>query len=100
MQLDFHLIVVESEGDTEKVIEPFDVVVAGEHGIKLIEVIEDELLGSLPIAPMHEDAKECDPAASQHLMADPEHPEETELNKPFADLADLMKGADAANTKN
>ena len=53
LELDFKLAVVESDEDTEDFAEPFDTVIAGEHGIRLADIVEDEVLSSLPLAPVH-----------------------------------------------
>ena len=63
VDLDFKLVVLESEADFDSIEDRFDAVVADEHGILLAGVIEDELLGSLPLAPMHEASEGCSAAA-------------------------------------
>ena len=90
VDLDFRLIVVDREADSETVAEPFDAVVAGEHGIALGEVIEDELLGALPLAPVHETLEECEQNVGQHLIKEDVGEEQEQLNTPFAGLADLL----------
>ena len=59
LQLNFRLVVVESESDLEDVSSRFDALVIGDHGLRLAEEIEDEILASLPLAPMHELGPEC-----------------------------------------
>ena len=102
VDLDFRLVVVASEADFDEVAEPFDTVVAGEHGIKLAEVIEDELLSSLPLAPMHEDLASCETSIGVKFTdIDNESSEfeaETETNRPFGDLASLLKAGDSADS--
>jgi len=39
--------------------EPFDTVLATDGRISLLELTEDELLASLPLAPMHENLASC-----------------------------------------
>ena len=98
VDLDFQLIVVGSEEDCDEVAEPFDAVVAGDHGVQLVSIIEDELLSSLPLAPMHETGDTClvDVEVVQE-QADAQESEET--NKPFADLASLLKDDEATDKK-
>jgi uncharacterized protein len=102
VDLDFRLVVVASEADFDEVAEPFDTVIAGEHGIKLTEVIEDELLSSLPLAPMHEDLASCETSIGVKFTdMDNESSEfeaETETNRPFGDLASLLKAGDSADS--
>ncbi len=89
IDIDTHLVVVESEADLEKVVEPYDAVVADEHGVDFIGVIEDELLASLPLAPMHDDLDKCD--VDKSIYGDvPEDKVESEVSRPFADLASLL----------
>jgi len=96
---DFRLIVIDSEEDFDEVIEPFDAVVAGEHGICLTEIVEDEILGSLPLAPMHGTRDDCKLIAEIEISDQDAIAPEVETNKPFGALADLMKNT-AAPKKN
>lgn len=120
VDLEFQLAVVESDSDVEEVARPFDTLVAGEHGIELAKLVEDELLGSLPLAPMHEDFAVCAapdfPGHSQdHEKVDDEKAnakapgdsaaaiesaaENEETHRPFAGLATLLNsGAKGGNT--
>lgn len=59
VDLVFSLTVALSQADVERASEPFDTVMASEGGISLLELTEDELLASLPLAPMHEDLAAC-----------------------------------------
>jgi uncharacterized protein len=97
--LGFRLAVVESEQDLEEMAEPFDTLMAGEHGIALTEVIEDEVLSSLPLAPAHESIADCDDAellgakivdvqADVGIGSDEAV---SETNQPFSDLAAMLK---------
>ena len=88
---EFRLVVVGSERDLESVAEPFDTVVAGEHGVDIRQLIEDELLGSLPLAPMHASAAECEPMAEAVVEAKPDAALQ-DTNRPFAGLDALLKG--------
>lgn len=90
VDLDFHLVVVESDSDLDNIAEPFDAVVAGEHGVQMVGVIEDELLASLPLAPVHEDAGDCDTDVSLRESEDKKG-QDDDVNRPFADLASLME---------
>jgi len=100
LNLDFRLVVVESDNDMENIADPFDALVAGEDGIRLIEVVEDEILGSLPLAPAHADAADCNGAAPASFvvvgdsavssMPDAKAAVE-ETARPFEGLADMLK---------
>ena len=99
VEIDFRLVVVGSEADFEEVAEPFDAVIAGEHGIRLSEIVEDELLGSLPLAPMHEKADSCELNENMDLVAE-EPAGGEEMNRPFGNLADLLEEASEPERKN
>jgi uncharacterized protein len=98
--LDFRLVVVGNEADLEFVSEPFDAVISGETGICLMEIVEDELLSSLPLAPMHADEENCDPSGDVEIVAADDEPAEGEMNKPFGDLAAMLKAAESPGEKN
>jgi uncharacterized protein len=102
VDIDFRLVVIGSEADFDKVAEPFDTLVAGDHGVQLTEVIEDELLGSLPLAPMHADLANCETSIGvkfTDLDSESSAPDSgTETNRPFGDLASLLKGGDSADS--
>ena len=111
VDLDFQLAVVESDSDVEEVARPFDTLVAGEHGIELAKLVEDELLGSLPLAPMHEDFAVCTvPDFPGHNQADEQagsdsaaevesEADSQETYRPFAGLATMInRGAKGGNT--
>lgn len=102
VELNFQLVVVESESDIDEIARPFDAVVAGEHGIDLAKLVEDELLGSLPLAPMHENFDGCRaPVFSEFCDVDVKQADadetsvldsEAETHRPFAGLAAMMTG--------
>ena len=89
---------------TVAVSEPFDTVLASDGGISLLELTEDELLASLPLAPMHDSLAACnlqdllDRGAGNSLdellvgdiqSALAEHADE--IRRPFAGLSLLLK---------
>lgn len=61
----------------------FDSIVVGGDGVRLVAVIEDEVLASLPLAPKHTDADVCGLVQHEAPLAD-------ETVRPFAGLAELM----------
>lgn len=100
VDIDFHLIVIESEEDFDQVAEPFDTLIAGEHGICLKEVVEDEVLASLPLAPMHKSGDVCEPKGKVEIVAASVVDVGPETNKPFGDLAALMQDAASPDEEN
>jgi uncharacterized protein len=95
VDLDFQLLVVGSEADCDEVAEPFDAVIAGEQGVQLTSVIEDELIGSLPLAPMHIAGDSCLVSANIIQEQQEELPVK-DNHRPFANLADLLNDDQAA----
>ena len=104
VDLAFGLTVAVSEADVARSSEPFDTVLASNGGISLLELTEDELLASLPLAPMHENLADCrlqdllDNGAGSSLdelvVGDrqPVAAERTdEIRRPFAGLSLLLK---------
>ncbi|MCP4832154.1 MAG: hypothetical protein GY886_08080 [Gammaproteobacteria bacterium] len=89
----FRLTVIGSIGDLDKVAEPFDAIVAGEHGMQLKDVLEDELLGSLPLAPMHADITNCASAIGVEFIENDIESSvpDSDTNRPFEGLAGLLK---------
>jgi len=110
LELGFQLAVVESEEDIEKVAEPFDTLMAGEHGVVFAEIIEDEVLSSLPLAPAHADVADCADAEmlktkivykKAGVGEDFDGEATDEMNQPFAELAAMLKHeADPEDTDN
>jgi uncharacterized metal-binding protein YceD (DUF177 family) len=96
VDLDFGLMVVGSDADLDGIAETIDVVVAGEHGVKLATLIEDEILASLPFAPMHENAAECE-VEKKFLVAESKQDTATDVSKPFAGLDSLMASSHKEN---
>ncbi|PWV59535.1 uncharacterized protein C7443_11080 [Plasticicumulans acidivorans] len=82
---------VASEAQAAQVPEHYEPVLAGEEGIAISEVIEDELLLALPLVAMHENLRECEangfalPKTGAEPVAAKEEPQ------PFAALAALLK---------
>jgi uncharacterized protein len=99
IELEFHLVIVGSEADIrDDLAEHIDVMAAGEHGIQLTEVIQDEILSSLPLAPMHEDAGNCELPEIVEIISEAIDADETEMNNPFEGLADLIKDGRSSDT--
>jgi uncharacterized protein len=105
VEIDFHLVIVGSETDYDEVAEPFDTLVAGEHGVSLTSIIEDELIASLPLAPMHPGNGVCEITATTAGKAEEKAVEnqesgesaESEVHRPFANLDALMKDDEGAD---
>lgn len=105
LEVDFRLAVIEKEEDIDNVAEPFDTVVAGSDGVRFAEIVEDELIGSLPLAPMHDDSADCGgaPTLSENKLVSvndagsSEASVEGDMNRPFAELSAMLKSTDGAD---
>jgi len=89
----FSLAILETEADIDRVDDRFDAVVADEHGLCLADAVKDELLGSLPLAPVHEQQSDCEAVDEYIQVAEDEKPTAVgneKLNRPFAGLAALV----------
>ncbi len=104
VDLAFRLTVAQSEAEMAKAAEPFDTVLANDGGISLLDLTEDELLASLPLAPMHENLANCaikdllEQGAGNSLdileVGEPQAAAVTpadDIRRPFAGLSLLLK---------
>jgi uncharacterized protein len=81
---------VATEADVGRVPEEFEPVLAPEGRISIGELVEEELLLTLPIVPLHAEDAVCQVAPSAPAVSTAEVPRET-TQKPFAQLAELLK---------
>ncbi len=81
---------IASEADAGGVPEELEPVLAPEGRISVGELVEEELLLTLPIVPLHADAGSgsCAPAEGRPLETSAH---EEEVQRPFAQLAELLK---------
>ena len=88
VHLDCRLTVLDEDEETIAIADPFESVIMDEEGLNLALVVEDEVLASLPLAPVHDQESAC---GNKPHLTDDTAGEETQ--KPFADLAQLMARA-------
>lgn len=71
--------------DAERVPPEFEPVIAVDGRISVLDLVEEELLLGLPVVPLHADPAQCG--------APPDEPDDEliETQKPFANLAKLLK---------
>lgn len=87
-----HVALIVSESEADRVPPEYETVHVPENRIRVRDLVEEELLLTLPISPLHEDARECsvrrqaDKAAEVSLEA-PVH----ETQRPFERLGELLK---------
>lgn len=83
---DVMLTVVSSDAAADGLSSPFDSVVLKDGVLDLPEVIEDEIIASLPLAPAHPAEQACRARAGEQCAAGTER----EVNRPFAGLETLL----------
>ena len=81
---------VATEADVSRVPGELEPVLAPEGRISVGELVEEELLLTLPIVPLHAEGDACNAAAAVAPPARNER-EGGETQKPFAQLAELLK---------
>ena len=82
------IALVASEAEADRVPPEFEPVRAVEGRIRLRDLVEEEVLLSLPIVPLHESPRDCAPAVP---AAEPPAEEADSMQKPFERLGELLK---------
>jgi uncharacterized protein len=86
----FTLGVVATEALAERLPESYDPLVDGGQPVSTRDMVEDELLLSLPLVPMHP-AEQCPAARQPPADGESEQPERPARENPFAVLAELKR---------
>ena len=89
LESELSLVLVESMDEAERLPEHYDPLLLEEPRIRLLDIVEDELLLSMPQVPRHNPG-EC--GSGQRYESEPdlaEQEESTENDSPFAVLAEL-----------
>jgi uncharacterized protein len=81
---------VATEADVNRVPGELEPVLAPEGRISVGELVEEELLLTLPIVPLHAESDACNVAPAADPLAESGR-EGGETQKPFAQLAELLK---------
>lgn len=84
------LAFVASEDDAGNVPEGYEAIPADEGRVDLGDLVEDELLLSLPVVALHGEGTQCAGTARQAGQNDRVEPP-SETHRPFAQLQDLLK---------
>ena len=89
LHVDFCYSPVQGQQDAEALPEAYDPVEVGDHGeVNLLQLLEDELILSLPIVPLH--AEEACAVTSDDMQFGEIEPEQKQPN-PFAVLKELKR---------
>jgi uncharacterized protein len=92
VETDTSIGLVATEADANRVPEEFEPVLAPEGRISVGELVEEELLLTLPIVPLHTDADggaTCVAVDASQLETNAR--EEDKTQRPFEQLAELLK---------
>jgi uncharacterized protein len=81
---------VASESEAERVPPEFEPVRAPEGRVSLRDLVEEEVLLTLPIVALHESMENCEPQAAE-VAKEAEHAHEDSVQRPFANLGELLK---------
>jgi len=80
-------VLVASEVEAERLPPELEPVRAPDRRIRVKDLVEEEVLLTLPIVPLHADLRECTPAVEVEAQAATESP----MQKPFERLGELLK---------
>ncbi|MEP7312711.1 MAG: YceD family protein [Pseudomonadota bacterium] len=86
VQGESQVFLLESEADAERAPAEVETMVAQEGRLRIAELVEEDLLLALPVAPRHERASEC---ATSVKVLQPEAAK-PDVQRPFASLNELL----------
>lgn len=91
LRLDTRLAPIATEAQAEQLPVQYEPLLAGDEGVAIAEVLEDELILALPLVALHEDEREC--AAGGYALPPAVGPTPVVDGKPnpFAALSALLK---------
>ena len=82
---------VASEMDADRVPQELETVHAPEDRIRVADLVEEELLLTLPLVPLHESADECKVVQDEVPAPEKEAAPVPETQRPFERLGELLK---------
>ncbi|RTL01456.1 MAG: hypothetical protein EKK65_06655 [Lysobacterales bacterium] len=91
VQVDALLAPIAAESQAPQLPAQYEPLLAGDEGVSIAELLEDELILALPLVAMHEDEREC--AAGGYALPPTAGPAPVADGKPnpFAALSSLLK---------
>lgn len=90
----FRLVMVHNEAEASRLQPMYELLEIADETVFITDMIEDELLLSVPLIPTHDDPMACDAAMLQKIhrpRADPDDDRLRAARNPFAALKDLKK---------
>jgi uncharacterized protein len=86
-----HVALIVSESEADRVPQEFETVHVPENRIRVRDLVEEELLLTLPISPLHEEQEECGGGSEESKPeAQPDAPA-PDTQRPFERLGELLK---------
>jgi len=86
---DSRVFLLHAEADAERVPADVETMLAPEGRLRMDELVAEELLLALPLAPLHSEEQLCAARSDD----DSDRPPDEEVQRPFAALGDLMSQA-------
>jgi len=85
VSIDVVLTIIRNDLEAGVLADPFDTVLLADGELEPEQVVEDEVLAALPLAPKHAEGSPCGSSAGRE-----EELKSGELHRPMAGLADLL----------
>ncbi|MBL8199358.1 MAG: DUF177 domain-containing protein [Chromatiales bacterium] len=98
VSVDVRLTMVRDDQEAGVLAEPFDTVLLADGDLLPEQVVEDEVLAALPLAPKHADGTPCGIGADREGGRDA-NVKSGEMHRPMAGLADLLGRGDRQGDK-
>ena len=87
---DTRVALVANESDADRVSQDVETVHVPDDRVRIGDLVEEELILTLPIVPLHEDASECTAQGDVPAPAEEAAPVQ-ETQRPFEQLGELLK---------
>lgn len=84
VDVDVQLTMINRDEDAASLADPFDTVVLADGALSVVELVEDEVLAALPLAPRHPDVACAGQRREEPVLGGRTH-------RPMAGLADLLR---------
>jgi uncharacterized protein len=92
--IDVLLTMVRNDQEAGSLADPFDTVLLADGDLEAEQVVEDEVLAALPLAPKHADSTPCGTRGGRDDKV-----KSGEMHRPMAGLADLLGRGDRQDDK-
>ena len=79
-----------NESEAQEIRDNVDYISINDEGIILLDILEDEVLTSIPISIMHKNIELCENIDKLSMFLRSSDKKPVEKNKPFSDLSEIM----------